>query len=149
MFRGSYQTRVDDKGRLKVPADFKRVLEQEHSGSTKFYVTSFDGSCAMVYPITEWEKQEREVMAKPKTLPQRNHFLRNTSYYGQEVEIDGQGRLLLPPLLREKAGLTGDVSVLGMAEYLEVRNREVLDKQVEEKPFTDADAQALSEFGKQ
>ncbi len=147
MFRGSYQTRVDDKGRLKVPADFKRVLDSEHAGTTKFYITSWDGTFAMVYPIGEWEKQEREVMAKPRTNPHRNHFLRVTSFYGQEVEIDGQGRLLLPSLLREKADLTGDVAVVGMGEYLEVRNREVLAKQVEEKPFTDADAEALSGSG--
>lgn len=145
MFRGSSQTRVDDKGRLKVPSDFKRVLDDEHSGVVRFYITSWDGSKAMIYPMDEWEKQEREVMAKPKTHPQRNHFLKVTSYYGQEVEIDGQGRLLLPARLREKANLKGDVSVLGLADHLEVVNDDVLSKDVEENPFTDADAQALSE----
>jgi MraZ protein len=147
MFRGGSQARVDEKGRLKVPADFKRVLDEDHAGVTKFYITSWDGTFAMVYPIGEWEKQEREVLAKSRTNPHRAHFLRVTSWYGQEVEIDGQGRLLLPALLRDKANLTGDVAVIGMGEYLEVRNREVLAKQVEEKPFTDADAEALSGSG--
>lgn len=144
MFRGSYQTRVDDKGRLKVPADFKRVLDEKYSGHTRFYITSWDGSNARIYPLGEWEKQEREVLAKPMTHPERHHFLLVTSRYGQEVEIDGQGRLLLPARLREKAKLTGDVDVLGMADYLEVVNSELLDQQVEANPFTYANAEALS-----
>ncbi len=144
MFRGSYAARVDDKGRIKVPADFKRVLDEQYSGQTKFYITSWDGTNGMIYPISEWEKQEREVMAKPMTHPERQHFLRVTGYYGGEVEIDGQGRLLLPARLRGKANLAGDVDVVGMGEHLEVFNGEVLGKEVEEKPFTYANAEALN-----
>jgi MraZ protein len=143
MFRGSYQTRTDDKGRLKVPAGFKRVIDDRYSGG-KFYVTSLDGGDAHIYPMDEWEKHEREILSQPFTNPQRKKFLLVTSYYGQEVEMDGQGRLLLPALLREKANLKGEVAVVGMLDHLEVKNMEVLSKQVEDNPFTDADAQALS-----
>lgn len=146
MFRGNYPTRIDDKGRLKVPADFKRVIESKY-GSSKFYITSFNGSAAMVFPMDEWEAMEREVMAKPKTLPARNKFLEVTSYYGQEVEMDAQGRLLIPALLRDKAVLTAEVSVLGQGEKLVVKNMEAIRKQVEENPFTDEDAEALSAMG--
>jgi MraZ protein len=146
MFRGNYPTRMDEKGRLKVPAGFKRLLDEHYAG-TKFFITSLDGTAARVYPMDEWEKAEADVTRRDKNNPVRNKWLRITSYYGQEVEMDGQGRLLIPALLREKANLSGDVAVLGMPEYLEVKNHEVLRKQVEEDPFTDEDAQALSESG--
>jgi MraZ protein len=148
MFRGNYPTRTDDKGRLKVPADFKRVADEKYGGSGKFYITSWDGGDAHVYPMDEWEKNEREILAKPFSDPRRKKFLLVTSYYGQEVEMDGQGRLLLPALLREKANLKGDVAVVGMLDHLEIKNMVVLRKQVEENPFTDDDAQGLSELGK-
>ncbi len=144
MFRGSASTRVDDKGRLKVPADFKRVLDEKYSGQTKFYITSWDGSNAMIFPLGEWEKQEREVLAKPMTHPERLHFLKVTGYYGGEVEIDGQGRLLLPARLRGKANLLGDVDVVAMGEHFEVFNSEVLGKEMEANPFTNANAEALN-----
>jgi MraZ protein len=134
---------MDEKGRLKVPADYKHVVEEKYA-STKFYVTSWDGTAAMLYPMEEWEKIERDVQKKSATDPHRKRFLMATSYYGQEAEMDAQGRLLLPQLLREKAGLTGDVAVLGMLEYLVVRNMDDVRKQVEENPFTDEDAAALN-----
>lgn len=143
MFRGNRPTRMDEKGRLKVPADYKRVVDEKYS-SPKFYVTSWDGTAAMLYPMEEWEKIERDMQAKPANDPHRKRFLMVTSYYGQEIEMDAQGRLLLPQLLREKAGLTGDVAVLGMLDYLVVRNMDDIRKQVEENPFTDEDAEALS-----
>jgi MraZ protein len=143
MFRGNHPARMDEKGRLKIPADFKRLLDENYPGTTKFYITSLDGTCAKLYPLSEWEKLEREITAKPKSNPLRNKWLRVTSWYGQEVEMDAQGRLLIQALLREKADLKGEVAVLGVGECLEVRNGEVLGKQVEEDPFTDADGEAL------
>jgi MraZ protein len=134
---------MDEKGRLKVPADYKHVVEEKYA-SGKFYVTSWDGTAAMLYPMEEWEKIERDVQKKSATDPHRKRFLMATSYYGQEAEMDAQGRLLLPQLLREKAGLSGDVAVLGMLEYLVVRNMDDVRKQVEENPFTDEDAAALN-----
>ena len=58
MFRGSHITRVDEKGRLKLPADFKRQIDEEYGG--QFYITSRDGETAEIYPMREWETFERE-----------------------------------------------------------------------------------------
>ena len=94
MFRGNHPTRVDEKGRLKVPADFKRV-----------------------------------------------------NYWGQQVEMDGQGRLLIPQLLRENAEIKGEVAVLGNLTYLEVRNMEAFRQEIKTESFTPEDEKTLDELG--
>jgi MraZ protein len=143
VFRGNRPTRMDEKGRLKVPADYKRVVEDRYSAA-RFYVTSKNGKAALVYPMEEWEKIEQEMLKMPENHPQRQKFLLVTSYWGQEAEMDAQGRLLFPQLLREKAQLNGDVAVLGKLTHMEVRNLAEVSAQVEADPFTDEDATALS-----
>jgi MraZ protein len=144
MFRGSCPTRVDEKGRLKVPADYKRLLED--SGK-RFYITSSDGRQAQVYPLRIWEEKEAAMGKLASTDPARQKFLSRTSYYGQEVEADQQGRLLLPQVLREAAKLTGDVLVLGSREILEIVNLDEFKKRMEEDPITTEEQARLSAAG--
>jgi MraZ protein len=146
MFRGNHPTRTDEKGRMKVPAEFKREFEERYAGN-RFYVTSRNGQTAEIYAMEEWEAIEQKLAKLPTSNIHRKKFLEITNYYGQVVEMDGQGRLLLPALLREKANLKGDVAVVGMLTYLEVRNMEAYSRRIEENPFTDDDANALSELG--
>jgi MraZ protein len=145
MFRGSHLTRLDDKGRLKMPAEFKRLADEKYSGS-KFYITSKDGKSANVYPISEWETIERKLVALPTFNASKQKLLKLTSYYGQEVEFDGQGRLLLPATLRESAGLKGEVSVAGRLTYLEVQNAESLREEVAQ-PLSEEDVKTLADLG--
>jgi MraZ protein len=144
MFRGNHPTRVDEKGRLKVPAEFKRVIDEKYAD--KFYITSLDGKVAQVYPFEEWERIEQKLAALSNFNPSKKKFLTHTNYWGQVVEIDGQGRLLLPQLLRDAAELKGDVAVMGYLNHLEVRNNEAVRKEVEE-PFTADDEKNLDELG--
>ena len=144
MFRGNHPTRVDEKGRLKVPAEFKRVIDEKYG--LQFYITSLDGKVAQVYPFEEWERIEQKLAALSTYNPTKKKFLTRTNYYGQVVEMDGQGRLLVPQILREAAQIRGEVAVLGNLTYLEVRNLEALDKEVKE-PFTDEDTKTLDELG--
>lgn len=146
MFRGNYQTRTDEKGRLKVPADFKRELDERY-GAAKFYITSRDGKTAEIHPMEEWEKIERRLAALPISNIHRKKFLEITNYYGQVVEMDAQGRLLVPALLREKANLKGEVAVVGALDYLELKNWESYTRSVDENQLTDEDANALSALG--
>jgi MraZ protein len=145
MFRGHHITRVDEKGRLKIPADFKRVFDEKYSA--KFYITSTDGKIAQVYPLEEWEQIEKKVRALPSMSAAVKKYVKITSYWGQEVEIDGQGRLLLPGLLREKANLKGELSVIGSLTHLEVQVHEDLRNEVEDGPITPEDEQALAQLG--
>src|SRR3979409_783183 len=108
MFRGNHPTRVDEKGRLKVPAEFKQVIDEKYG--QQFYITSVDGKVAQVYPFEEWERIEQKLAGLSNFNPTKRKFLDRTNYYGQQVEMDGQGRLLLPQLLRESAQSKGEAA---------------------------------------
>ena len=144
MFRGSHLTRLDDKGRLKMPAEYKRLADEKYG--SKFYITSWDGKSAYVYPIQEWETIERKLVGLPTFNASRQKLLKLTSYYGQEVEFDNQGRLLLPSILRESADLKGEVSVAGRLNFLEVQNAATLRDDIQQ-PLTDEEKQILANLG--
>ena len=122
MFRGNHPTRVDEKNRLKLPAEFKRRMDEVYG--TKFYITSKDGKRAEIYPLREWEQIETKLAAIPSMNPARKKFVDVTNYYGQMAEMDAQGRLLIPQLLRDTAKVMGEVNVLGSQTFLEVVNAE-------------------------
>jgi MraZ protein len=100
-----------------------------------------------VYPFEEWEQIEQKLAGLSTFNPTKKKFLSATGYWGQEVEMDGQGRLLLPQLLRDAAQLKGDVAVVGYQKYLEVRNLETYRKQVLEDKITREDAETLDALG--
>ena len=145
MFRGNHPTRVDEKGRLKVPAEFKHEIEERYGA--KFYITSENGKTAKVYPMEEWEKIEQKMMNMPNSNPSKKRLLTATSFYGQNAEMDSQGRLLLPQILREKAQVIGDVAVFGMLTFLEVTNMDAIRQEMDANPLTDADADVLGSYG--
>ena len=145
MFRGNHPTRVDEKGRLKVPAEFKRVIDEKYA--QKFYITSLDGIVAQVYPFEEWERIEQKLAGLSTFNPTKKKFLSRANYWGQQVEMDHQGRLLLPQLLRENAALKGEVAVLGNLTFLEIRNLEAFRKEIETESFTPEDEKTLDELG--
>jgi MraZ protein len=143
MFRGSHITRVDEKGRLKLPAEFKRQIDEEYGG--QFYITSRDGETAEIHPLREWEKYEQKLAAVPNSNAAKQKLLRWLNYFGQPVEMDGQGRVLLPQLLREKAELIAEVVVSGSEWHLEVMNRARYDNKLE--PMTTNDWVELEKYG--
>ena len=145
MFRGNHPTRVDEKGRLKVPSEFKRLIDEKYG--TQFYITSLDGSVAQVYPFEEWQRIEEKLARLSNFNPTKKKFLDRTNYYGQVVEMDAQGRLLVPALLRDSAEIKGEVAVVGFLTYLEVRNIERYKKDIEQNRFTAEDEKTLDELG--
>lgn len=145
MFRGNHPTRVDEKGRLKLPADFKRRIDESYTG--RFYITSKDGRVAEIYPMQEWEKVEQKLAAIPNFDPAKRKLMDRYNFYGSEAEMDAQGRLLIPQILREKANVTGDVVVFGMQTYLEVANREAFVANMDANPLTPEDEKKLADFG--
>ena len=145
MFRGNHPTRMDEKGRLKVPAEFKRVIDEKYG--LKFYITSLDGKVAQLYPFEEWERIEQKLASLSTYNPTKKKFLSRVNYYGQEVEMDGQGRLLIPQLLRQSADIKGEVAVMGNLTYLEVRNLETLQTEMVEEQFTTEDEETLNKLG--
>jgi MraZ protein len=145
MFRGNHPARVDDKGRLKLPAEFKRRVDESYG--PQFYITSKDGKRAEIYPIREWELVEAKLAEIPNMNPAKKKFLDVTNYYGQMAELDAQGRLTLPLILRESAKVTAEVVVLGSQTYLEVVNHDDFKAKLDLEPLTEADMTVLADLG--
>lgn len=145
MLRGSTSARIDDKGRLKVPNAFRRLVEQKHG--RELFLTSLTGEYVRIYPMPVWLEIEQKLAAMPSTHPSRQRFLDRINYFGSDGELDAQGRVIIPARLREAATMNGDVDVLGQVNYLEVWNHDRLIAKMQRDPFTDDDARALSEFG--
>ena len=145
MFRGNHPARVDEKGRLKVPAEYKRTLDEKYGA--QFYITSLDGKVAQIYPFEEWQRIEEKLLKLPTFNPARKKFLNRTNYYGQQVEMDAQGRLLIPQILRDAAEIKGEVAVLGHLTHLQVRNLAAYTAEIESETFTPEDEKTLDELG--
>ena len=144
MFRGNHQAKVDEKGRLKIPSAFKALLDAD--SITQYFITSADGKSAEIYPLPEWEKIEQKLAEIPSFNPAKKKLLNYVNYYGQTTEIDAQGRVLLPQILREKTNTLGDVLVFGMQTYLKVTNREAFVANMELNPMTEEDERELENF---
>jgi len=145
MLRGSARARVDEKGRLKLPAAFRAAIEPAYGA--EFFVTSLRGESVRLYPMGVWREIEDRLSRTPSLNPAVMRFKDAVNYYGQTALMDPQGRVLVHPMLRGKAGVDGDVTVLGQQNYLEVWNRRVFDERMDLDPLTDGDLAALSEMG--
>ena len=145
MLRGNHPARIDDKGRLKVPNGFRTAIESQWG--QELFVTSVTGEYLRLYPMAVWVEIERKLQSVPSTNPSKARFLDRVNFFGQVVAMDKQGRVVIPPLLRDSAAMTGEVSVLGLHNHLEVWNQKRFVERLKKEPFTDEDGKVLSEFG--
>jgi MraZ protein len=144
VLRGNYPAKVDDKGRVKIPAAFLEALREY---GNKFYVTSENGDYVRVYPMKIWNEIEEKLARLSSHNRTKQKFLTRTNYYGQVVELDGQGRILVPSILRESAQMRGDVDVLGNLNYLQIWNHTRFLDSLKASPITDDDEKTLDELG--
>jgi MraZ protein len=145
VFRGNAPASVDDKGRLKVPNVFRSLLETKYG--RELFVTSLTGEQVQIYPMPVWLEIEDKLGRMPSTHPSRLRYLERVNYFGQATELDAQGRVLIPFRLRESAGMTGEVDVIGQYNLLNVWNHERFLSRLQRDAYSDDDARALSEFG--
>ena len=143
--RGSAPARIDDKGRLKIPGLFRPDIQERHGPDV--FVTSLTGECVRIYPMPAWLDLERKLSAMPSTNPSRVKFLDRVNYFGQTSELDGQGRVVIPTDLRERASIIGDVRVIGRIDHLEVWNEERFTQKLHREAWTDEDGLRMSEHG--
>jgi MraZ protein len=130
MFLGTFQLKLDDKGRLSIPVRYRDILHakyQPHGQPADLEVVlSSIGSRISVYPRVEWEGLADALM-ETFALPGLHQDARDLHYvlFGNAAEcaIDNQGRILIPPHLRTKANLDGDVVVVGLNRYFDIWNR--------------------------
>ena len=122
MFMGEYNHTIDAKGRLIVPAKFREIL-----GDNFIVTKGFDG-CLFVYPNDEWTRFEEKLKSLPLTNKNARQFTRFFLAGAAACEVDKQGRILLPQVLREFASLEKDVVLVGVASRIEIWSRERWDE---------------------
>ncbi len=121
MFRGRHEHTIDGKGRLSIPSRFREILVNNYSDM--LIVTNSD-RCLFAYPKEEWEALERHVASLSQMKPEMRTFQRLFISGAVECPLDRQGRILIPPSLREYADLQKNVVIVGMLKRLEVWSRD-------------------------
>ena len=133
---------VDEKGRLKVPANFRKVIEDKYG--SECFITSTDGERALIYPMPVWFDFQGRLSKVPSTSVAKAKLLERVNYYGQDVTLDGQGRVLIPQILRDAVKLPAEVVVTGNIDHLVVSDRGALEGRLTTEDFTDADYDELA-----
>jgi len=131
MFLGTFHLKLDDKGRLTIPVRYREILQEKyHAGQEPNgaeLILSFFDHCLIAYPKAEWMSLAHELTAAI-TMPSMHREVRDLKrlFFGNAVECtaDAQGRVLLAPVLRAKADLNGDITLVGVNDHFEIWNRE-------------------------
>ena len=146
VLRGSTGAKIDDRGRLKVPADFRRILEDKYG--YQMFVTSYDARSVRIYPFPVWHEIELRMEKLPSTHPTRRRFSLQVNSHGAQTTMDKQGRILIPDKLRQLAKVDekADVRVIGQQNYLDVWNEDLLKKTLEQ-PLSEEDLKTLADLG--
>lgn len=118
MFIGQFQHSLDQKGRLIIPSKFREDLGQS------FVLTKGLDGCLFVYPRDEWAVLEQKLKTLPFTQKDARAFIRFFFAGAVEAEMDKQGRILIPPQLREHAGIERDVVIIGVSNRVEIWSQE-------------------------
>ncbi len=146
-FSGNPKAKLDERGRLKMPAEFKAFIEKKYGKDfNAFYITSQDGETAEIFPMPEWQQQMGKILRMPKSLPARTKLLASYNLFGDRADMDPQGRLQLPEELKNTAGLTGDVKVSGEGNFLRVTSLKRLRESVKANPMTPQEIDSLNEY---
>ena len=139
---GNAPAKIDEKGRIKVPTRFRSLLETQYG--REFFVTSTNGRCVEIYPLPVWTAILENMSRISRFHPVAGRYLDAVNFYGCPATMDRQGRILIQSLLREKAGMNGEVSVLGKNDHLVVWNRERIEDRLESNEVTEDDLRELS-----
>jgi len=114
MFLGEYQHSLDAKGRIIVPSRFREELGE------RFIATKGLDNCLFLYPMDEWKTIEEKLRTLPFTRADVRSFARFFFSGAAELEIDKQGRILLPPNLRDYAGIERELFIIGVGSRVEI-----------------------------
>lgn len=141
MFLGEFVHVIDGKGRLTVPAKFRADLD------TTLVVTRGIDRCLALYPIPQWEQLAAQVSELPLTDRQARAFRRLIFANASDVSPDGQGRILIPPRLREYASLDGEVVVVGLNTHIELWSPDAWNREREHVEGDEVDIEGWATLG--
>jgi len=118
MFRGATKVTLDAKGRMVIPSRYRDELMERAQGKLIFTVDK--DQCLLLYPLPEWETVERKLMSLPSMHARSRKLQRLMVGHATDVELDGVGRVLIPPELREFAGLGQSGMLIGQGNRFEL-----------------------------
>jgi len=144
-FRGGYPASIDAKGRLKLPARLREQLDGAY-GKELFVCSLFPWELRL-FPLRVWERWEAQIDARSPFDPLAMKFL-ELANYGQLVEVDDQGRVLIPQLLREAVPLEGEVVVSGRFDHLAVTSRSRATELLGQQTLSREELQELARTGR-
>lgn len=121
MFRGVNAINLDAKGRLAIPARYRQLL-QAHCQRCLVATIDTDEACLLIYPLNEWEEIQQKIEALPSFHPMTRRIQRLLIGHATDLEMDASGRILVPPLLRNYAGLEKHCILLGQGKKFELWN---------------------------
>jgi MraZ protein len=119
MFRGANKVTLDAKGRVAMPARYRDTLVERSEGRLVATVDRAD-KCLLIYPLPDWEEIERKLMRLPTLNPQARRLQRLMVGHATDLELDSHGRVLVPPKLREYAGLSRQAMLIGQGSRFEL-----------------------------
>ena len=126
MFRGATKVTIDAKGRLAIPTRYRDRLATRSNG--QLVVTVDRDYCLLLYPYPDWEEIERKLIRLPSLNKQARRLQRLMVGYATELELDGNGRILLSRELREFAGIERQAILIGQGNKFELWNDEIWNK---------------------
>ena len=129
-FSGKYYYTVDPKGRIIIPAPFREIISANYSPKLYIVNAAFD-KCLHLYPQEEWNRLEERVRAMPKMDEAVKFFMRKVIASAVEIELDKQGRVLIPVAHREDSGINGEIVVVGQIDKIELWDRKEWDTMVD------------------
>ncbi|MFZ0009842.1 MAG: division/cell wall cluster transcriptional repressor MraZ [Steroidobacteraceae bacterium] len=118
MFRGATKITLDNKGRMVMPTRYREQIQELAQG--KLVVTVDRDQCLLIYPLPEWEQIERKLMSLPSLNPTARRLQRLMVGHATDLPLDGHGRVLLPPELREFAQLARHGMLVGQGNRFEL-----------------------------
>ncbi len=121
-FSGEYEAKLDTKGRMVLPARLKAALAAENEG--KIVIIRGFEPCLVIYPQVEWQKVFEKVAALNEFVTENRNFQRNFLRGNTEVELDDQGRFLVPKTMLKYADLEKEAIIVGVANRIEIWNSE-------------------------
>jgi MraZ protein len=124
-FRGSYQHSIDHKGRVSIPARFRRVLGGEND--TVVVLRGLD-ACVWLYPLEAYQRFEERLRARPLGDEASRRFQRMLLVDSRDETLDAQGRVAIPPRLIAHAQLDKDVLVIGLLDHMEIWNPDLFEQ---------------------
>jgi len=130
---GEYDCKMDAKGRFLVPAGLRKQLPEEQQ--SEFVINRGLDKCLTIFPVPVWEKELARLQSRNQYVKKNRAFLRMFLNGATKVQLDGNGRALVPKRLMEHAGLTKEVVLLAQIDRIEIWDRKAYDEMMDDPEF--------------